>query len=280
MLSQLFKNTTSLSNRKMITPGFPSNRLIIRQISSFKATPPSYFSQPSKISTNLHNIREQQRQHLNGSTSESSSSASFTSSTASSDQPILPPTSSFEYSSRSVKTPPLMIREHSTLSLPPPTHIADAASSRNSHESTGAQLSKMIKEGGIGLLLATLATMIVVVYMEQDDKIQQLEKQSAMLKKRQKEMLIQVQSMKKNVMSQVTEANKSNILTQGRMQMHIALLKKQLEDQGMDPVEVSTALDMFEDEIKMENSKQGINLWIPSGSSMKSYLPDAHEYKR
>ncbi|GMG53207.1 unnamed protein product [Ambrosiozyma monospora] len=263
----------------MITPGFSSNRLIIRQISSFKATPPSYFSQPSKISTNLHNIREQQRQHLNGSTSESSSSTTFTSSIAS-DQPILSPATSFEYNSRSVKTPPLLIREHSTLSLPPSTHITDTSSSRNNHESTGAQLSKMIKEGGIGLLLATLATMIVVVYIEQDDKIQQLEKQSAMLKKRQKEMLIQVQSTKKNVMSQVTEANKSNILTQGRMQMHIALLKKQLEDQGMDPVEVSTALDMFEDEIKMENSKQGINLWIPSGSSMKSYLPDAHEYKR
>ncbi|CEP62523.1 uncharacterized protein LALA0_S05e07536g [Lachancea lanzarotensis] len=66
-----------------------------------------------------------------------------------------------------------------------------------------------------------------------------------------------------------------------KVALHVALLRKQLEDLGVQPASVNQALQEFEKNAKMENSTSnvsGTRLWITENSPCKGYISDVREY--
>lgn len=68
-----------------------------------------------------------------------------------------------------------------------------------------------------------------------------------------------------------------------KMALHVALLRKQLQEAGVQPVDINEAIAEFERNVKMENSLAnvtGASLWIVDDADIKSYVPSSHEYDR
>ncbi|KAI5951638.1 hypothetical protein KGF54_004712 [Candida jiufengensis] len=68
-----------------------------------------------------------------------------------------------------------------------------------------------------------------------------------------------------------------------KMGLHIAMLRKQLIDSGMKPVELDEAVKEFESKVKADNSMKNVTgqyLWLDDSSDYKPYIPDAMEYDK
>lgn len=68
-----------------------------------------------------------------------------------------------------------------------------------------------------------------------------------------------------------------------KMSLHIALLRKQLLDSGISPLEIESAVKEFEKNVRIDNSSRNVSgqaLWLDDGSELKSFTPDCHEYDK
>lgn len=65
-----------------------------------------------------------------------------------------------------------------------------------------------------------------------------------------------------------------------KMALHIAMLRKQLEDLGADPTSIEQLTTEFENSVKMSNSGPGSFMWLDENSVYKSDLPDYRDYDR
>lgn len=66
-----------------------------------------------------------------------------------------------------------------------------------------------------------------------------------------------------------------------KMALHIGLLRKQLQEAGIEPVAISKAIEEFEKNVKMDMSSvniSGMRLWLEDGADISAYVPDAHVY--
>ncbi|RLP63080.1 hypothetical protein L150_01792 [Candida albicans Ca529L] len=68
-----------------------------------------------------------------------------------------------------------------------------------------------------------------------------------------------------------------------KMSLHIAMLRKQLMDLGVSPIELDLAIKEFEKSVKLDNSIKNVTgqyLWLDDSSDLKQYLPDPMEYDK
>lgn len=133
-------------------------------------------------------------------------------------------------------------------------------------------LAKTFTVGAIG------ASLILYV-VDQRERVDELERQLSVQRKNQKDLVSQIQNYKRKVNNLNIENSKRDVIIQGRLQTHIALLRQQLINAGLSPVDVLEAKKQFKDEVKMSISSQSIDLWVPSSSGLKPVFPDLMEYK-
>lgn len=134
-------------------------------------------------------------------------------------------------------------------------------------------LAKTFAIGAIG------ASLIVYV-VDQRERVDELERQLSIQRKNQKDLVKQTQNYKRKVANANMETAKRDVIVQGRMQTHIALLRSQLVAKGEKPVDVEHALERFQNEVKISVTPHGVDLWIPSESELKPSFPDILEYRR
>lgn len=68
-----------------------------------------------------------------------------------------------------------------------------------------------------------------------------------------------------------------------KMALHIALLRKQLADLGVDPADINAVLLEFEKNVRLNNSVQNLTgqaIWLADDSSLNGYIPDYREYDK
>ncbi|OVF08632.1 hypothetical protein EJF18_30511 [Clavispora lusitaniae] len=68
-----------------------------------------------------------------------------------------------------------------------------------------------------------------------------------------------------------------------KMALHIALLRKQLADMGVEPAEISQVIQEFERHVKINNSVQNLTgsaMWLEDSSPLNKYLPNYREYDK
>lgn len=127
----------------------------------------------------------------------------------------------------------------------------------------------------IGIGMATLFFLF-----DQYERLDESEKQMKMMKKKQAELVAQMQNYKNKLKKVAIDNARQNVITQGKMQMHIALLRKQLEDLGVDPIDIDTAVQEFEHSIKIDIVGNRVELWVPGENDIKRLIPDPHEYNK
>lgn len=68
-----------------------------------------------------------------------------------------------------------------------------------------------------------------------------------------------------------------------KMALHIAMLRKQLADLGVDPADITLVILEFELNVHLNNSVQNLTgqaIWLDETSGLHAYLPDYHEYDK
>lgn len=68
-----------------------------------------------------------------------------------------------------------------------------------------------------------------------------------------------------------------------KMSLHIAMLRKQLQDLGVQPADIDSAVLEFEKSVKVNNSIQNVTgnvLWLDDSSPLTGFIPDYREYDR
>lgn len=175
---------------------------------------------------------------------------------------------------------------HSTTSalLPPPPPPVVPPRSIFSTPEDKAQDTKNYFQGykdfckGMAYLGIGMATMFFL--FDQYERLDESERQMKMMKKKQADLVAQMQNYKSKLKKVAIDNARQNVITQGKMQMHIALLRKQLEDLGVEPTDIDAAVEEFEHTIKIDVVGNRVELWVPGENDIKRLIPDPHEYNK
>lgn len=176
-------------------------------------------------------------------------------------QPLSLPTSSANVTTEGITS--------TTSSSPPASSSVDTSNYFRSY-----------KDFCMGMAYLGIGTGVIFFIFDQHERLDESERQMTMMKKKQKELVVQMQNYKNKLSKIAVENAKKNVMLQGKMQMHIALLREQLLDIGIDPVTIDIAIDKFEQEVKIDIASNTVELWVPGESKLKSLIPDPHEYTK
>jgi hypothetical protein len=149
------------------------------------------------------------------------------------------------------------------------------ATSKNTHNyfSSYKEFCKGMAYLGVGIG-------VTFFLFDQHERLDESERKMEMMKKKQKEVVVQMQSYKNKLNKIAIDNAKKNVVLQGKMQMHIALLRKQLIELGVEPVDIEKAIQQFEEDVKVDIAANTVELWVPGESDVKRLIPDPHEYSQ
>lgn len=178
------------------------------------------------------------------------------------------------------------IQQTSDSRIKAPSTLPDSAQDGSSGDETkflqaqknsaGPQYTEFFR----GLAYIALTGTLIYILADQRKQLDRYKKQLAITRKAQKEMILQMQKYKKKIAADTVKKTQRHTMTEGKMQMHIAILRQQLKDHNVEPVTVDQALDEFNDKVKMTTTKTSVTLWVPGESSLKSLIPDPNEYAK
>lgn len=129
-----------------------------------------------------------------------------------------------------------------------------------------------------GFAYLAMAGSITWLLYDQRQEIEKTKRQVGLMKRSQKDMLIQMQNYKKKAAATTVRDTQKHTMIEGKMQMHIALLRQQLLEQHVDPVTIDRAIEEFEEKVRMATSLSSVTLYVPGEPAIKSLIPDANEY--
>lgn len=149
------------------------------------------------------------------------------------------------------------------------------ATSKNTHNyfSSYKEFCKGIAYLGVGLG-------VTFFLFDQHERLDESERKMNMMRKKQKEIAMQMQNYKNKLNKIAIENAKKNVILQGKMQMHIALLRQQLIDLGAEPIDIENAIQQFEKDVKVDIAANTVELWVPGESDVKRLIPNPHEYSQ
>ena len=174
---------------------------------------------------------------------------------------------------QAVMPPKPLFSDPANASLPPPTPPPGPSADTSNYFRSYKDFCKGMAYLGVG--------MGVIFFMfDQHERLDVSERQMQLMKKKQKELVLQMQTYKNKLNKVAVENAKKNVLVQGKMQMHVALLREQLLELGADPVSIAMAIDKFEQDVKVDVASNTVELWVPGESKLKSLIPDPHEYSK
>lgn len=211
-------------------------------------TPPSYFHNGSKLPEKL----EAAPSEVNG---------------ASANGPV-----------ETTQTPPSR-----PASPPPPPPVPPKALFAKQEEPVSPETGNYFnnyKEFCKGMAYLGVGMGVVFFMFEQHERLDESERKMRMMKKKQKELVVQMQTYK-NKLTRITADNaKNTVMLQGKMQMHIALLRQQLLESGIEPVKIDEAIQRFQEDVKVDITANSVELWVPGEKEIKRLIPDPHEYNK
>ncbi|AWU78362.1 uncharacterized protein C5L36_0E04170 [Pichia kudriavzevii] len=159
--------------------------------------------------------------------------------------------------------------------LKPPTVFGGTSNGRDSQDYFSSY-----KEFCRGMAYLGVGIGVVYFMFDQHERLDESERHMKVMRKKQRELATQMQTYKSKLNKMAVENAKKNVLVQGKMQMHIALLRQQLEKAGMKPVSIEEAIDKFQESVKVEVVGNAVSLWVPGEDDIKRSIPDPHEYKK
>ncbi|WPK25808.1 hypothetical protein PUMCH_003139 [Australozyma saopauloensis] len=139
---------------------------------------------------------------------------------------------------------------------------------------------RSMKDFAMVLASLTLAYLAVDNYKSRV-KIEKMSQETAAINM--KTLQLQQQSFAGAVKKQELRILNERMVTSKRcfkMALHIAMLRRQLAEKGIDPTTIDEVAAEFDKSVKMSNGSPGSLLWLDDDSKFKPDLPDYREYDR
>lgn len=205
----------------------------------------------------------------------------------------LPPKTHFDtegFKTSSISAPKPLFSNDAGHILPPPPPVGSNSTAPLNSGSNGvstvstshdtSNYFKSYKDFCKGMAYLGVGMGVIFFMFDQHERLDVSERQMQMMKKKQREAVTQMQTYKTKLNKIAIDNAKKNVITQGKMQMHVALLREQLIELGYDPVTIDKAVEKFESDVKIDVTGNTVNLWVPGESKLKSLIPDPHEYNK
>lgn len=174
-----------------------------------------------------------------------------------------------------------------SLSSSPPSTIPTAASPPTPPASMGHGAGN----GGSGFVreFVSLLTIGVLSYLAIDNystrvKLEKVNKElnSINLKRFQVEQA-KFLNYNKQKDVQILQERREHSKRDFKMSLHIALLRKQLKEAGLNPIDIDQVIKQFESNVKADYSSKNITgqaMWLKDESDLKSYFPNPRDYDK
>ncbi|GAV52963.1 hypothetical protein ZYGR_0AI02450 [Zygosaccharomyces rouxii] len=146
--------------------------------------------------------------------------------------------------------------------------------------SGGGPLRKPILEFAMVISVVTLCFFAVDNYRVRTSLTQELQSQQLKAREQQEFFARQVSAARKKRELQVLNERKLHQVREMKLALHIAMLRRQLQDADKKPVSVQDVLQEYHNSVKMENSISDVSgtfLWLQS-SELNAFLPNVREY--
>ncbi|SCU91947.1 LADA_0F13190g1_1 [Lachancea dasiensis] len=182
----------------------------------------------------------------------------------------------------------VLTRVRTYSSLPPPTYFGPRTSTSSSPHPQ-LKVANPPKEAVRKPLLelATVLSVIALSFFAIDNYRSRLtlelkmEENAVRFKEAQESLAQQANAHRKKRELQILNERKLIQTRDMKAVLHVAMLRKQLTDAGIEPVAIAQVLQEFEKNVRMENSVSnvsGTRLWLTSDSESKAYISDIREY--
>ncbi|AAS53210.2 AFL164Cp [Eremothecium gossypii ATCC 10895] len=160
----------------------------------------------------------------------------------------------------------------------PPTYFNTPAQAPRAQ---AAPARKPLLEGALFVAVGTLAFFAVDNYRERTAAEVRLQKQLLESQRMHEVFTRQVNAARRKRELQVLNERKATQIRQMKMALHIAMLREQLHDRGVEAVGVDQVLQEFDRHVRMENSisnVSGTSLWVVDDAPAKPYVPNVRDY--
>lgn len=162
-------------------------------------------------------------------------------------------------------------------------HDYDTRKQQREYDEYQDNSGKSIKE------LSSLIAMCGLTYIAVDNYINRIELQRSLteiaainqLKLHEQKVLFVSNQQKKEV--RMLQERRDSARRAYKLTLHIALLRKQLEDAGIEPATIADALKEFESHVKVDNLSRNLGnlvFWLDDDSELKAYVPEVIEYDK
>lgn len=143
-------------------------------------------------------------------------------------------------------------------------------------------LKRPMREVAMIISIATLCFFALDNYRIRNDLQHRVEADQIQQREKQEFMTKQMNASRRKRELQILNERKFTKMREMKMALHIAMLRKQLKDNGIDPWSIEDCLNEYAKTVKMENSISNVSgtaLWIMDDSTLKAYVPNVREYE-
>lgn len=169
----------------------------------------------------------------------------------------------------------------------PPSYFSDSV--KNNHyvpikdrtTTKYNEMKKPILEFAMIISVATLCFFAIDNYRVRTDLQDKLESEQIKMKEAQEFLTRQMNAARKKRELQILNERKMVKMREMKLSLHVAMLRKQLQDHGIQPKSIEECVNEYENSVKMENSISNVSgtmLWVADDSNIKGYIPNVREY--
>lgn len=169
----------------------------------------------------------------------------------------------------------------------PPSYFSDSV--KNNHyvpindrpTTKYNDIKKPILEFAMIISVATLCFFAIDNYRVRTDLQDKLETEQIKMKEAQEFLTRQMNAARKKRELQILNERKMVKMREMKLSLHVAMLRKQLQDHGIPPKSIEECVNEYENSVKMENSISNVSgtmLWVADDSNIKGFIPNVREY--
>lgn len=169
----------------------------------------------------------------------------------------------------------------------PPSYFSDSV--KNNHyvpinnrpTSKYNEMKKPILEFAMIISVATLCFFAIDNYRVRTGLQEKVESEQIKMKEAQEFLARQMNAARKKRELQILNERKMVKMREMKLSLHVAMLRKQLQDHDIQPKSIEECVNEYENIVKMENSISNVSgtmLWVADDSNIKGYIPNVREY--
>ncbi|QLQ81359.1 hypothetical protein HG537_0F01200 [Torulaspora globosa] len=168
--------------------------------------------------------------------------------------------------------------------IPPPSYFSHD-SSHHAAQIPSSKLdnrSRSLTDIAMVIAVGTLCFLAIDNYRAHHELQAQVERDRIKLAETQEFLTRQTNAARKKRELQILNERKTTKMREMKLALHVAMLRAQLQDHGIEPRSIDDCIHEYARSVKMDNSISNVSgtaLWINDDNSLKGLIPNVREYE-